>query len=104
MHWCLEHSDLDHNGFSRVNAKIDSRLSFGCNSTGSFNATIVWYHNAAKVSESNHWKFSGSWLTISNIQLQHAGIYQCIIQNSRFAESKEFYLTVESSGRNFCLF
>lgn len=102
-----EHSDLDHNGFSRVNAKIDSRLSFGCNSTGSFNATIVWYHNAAKVSESNHWKFSGSWLTISNIQLQHAGIYQCIIQNSRFAESKEFYLTVESSAfspRNLTIF
>ena len=60
-----------------------------CASQGIPVPTVSWYYNGAAISSSQDVTITGSSLSISDPQIRHSGIYQCVAKNTFIGEPHE---------------
>ena len=79
---------------------LGEKIQFHC-STEYAAPTVFWFHNSTKLALDEHVKRVGSFLDIENIQLSHAGSYQCAIEiigeGSQLFVSKAALLKIDTS-------
>lgn len=69
-------------GVSPVNASVGDTIQLSCMAEGTSPITWEWRHNTNIVNDDDHYSVNKNQLNITNAQLSHSGIYQCIVSHS----------------------
>ncbi|KAL4239205.1 Protein sidekick-2 [Mactra antiquata] len=84
-----------------INRDFGQTVTINCTASGVPIPTVHWYYNAREIGKdfnsSSHMLHSNGSLTVSQLDLEHAGMYQCFLRNIAGETSKATYLKVNSS-------
>ena len=69
-------------GVQYMEALVGDTVQLSCMAEGSSPITWEWRHNTVVVNNNGYYSVNGRQLNITNGQLNHSGIYQCIASHS----------------------
>ena len=75
-------------------------VTYTCEVVGVPTPTVTWYYNGREIPEGV--SVNGNELIIADPQVEHSGIYQCVVANSfggaQFRDSRTWILEVRTPG------
>ena len=69
-------------GVQYIEALVGDTVQLSCTAEGSSPITWQWRHNTVVVGNDDHYRVNENELNITNGQLNHSGVYQCIANHS----------------------